>query len=370
MEPSVRQNVYDAYWRFAAKRQRIFEMRAARQPGPWTDDPILGRFKFCNAFRASDRVSQYLISQVIYRPAVADLAPEDAFLRIVLFRLFSKESTWQTLEDSTGGVTRATLDLQRLGKRLDSLRKNQAIYTSAFILCAYDPYGHRAKHRNHLELVQRMFARGGLGADLARARSLKDVVDALRRWPMIGDFMGYQLAIDLNYSPHLDFNENDFTVPGPGAVRGLRKVFTDFAGHTPQQLIKRMVDCQDEEFDRLDLPWTGLYGRPLHAIDCQGLFCEIDKYARAAFPELKSNRVRIKQEFREPQPPIDLFYPPKWNINERLRESSDSANKDGQVGFHDLKPRLVPVPNGELVKSASTKNSSAATLFDPLAAAG
>ena len=29
--------------------------------GPWTEDPILDRYKFCNTYRAADRVSQYLI---------------------------------------------------------------------------------------------------------------------------------------------------------------------------------------------------------------------------------------------------------------------------------------------------------------------
>lgn len=329
MQPSVRRDVYDTYWRFAAERQQIFERRLADQTGPWTEDPILRRFKFCNTFRASDRVSQYLISQVIYTNTAAELPAEDVFLRIVLFRLFSKEATWDALERATEGVRRSTLDVERLGARLDELRQRQPIYTNAFILAAHDAYGHRIKHRNHLELVRRMFAPGALGAQLGRARSLEAVVTALREWPMIGPFMGYQLAIDLNYSDRLNFDEDDFTVPGPGAVRGLHKVFSDFAGRTPAQLIKRMVNRQEEEFDRLGLPWRGLFGiRRLHAIDCQGLFCETDKYARARFPELTSNRVRIKQEFRAPKPPLQLFYPPKWAINGQLAVPTSSPNGD------------------------------------------
>jgi hypothetical protein len=318
MQPTPRRRVFDAYWHFAAERQRIFQLRFKDPTGPWTADPILRRFKFCNTFRASDRISQYLISHVIYDPDARDLPAEDVFLRIVLFRLFSKESTWEALENATGGVRRDTLDADRLGNLLDQLRRDTPIYTAAFILCAHDAYGHRIKHRNHLELVQRMFAPGALGADLASASSLQDVYEALRRWPMIGAFMGYQLAIDLNYSDHLAFDENDFTVPGPGAVRGLHKVFEDFGDRTPQQLIMHMVETQDEHFDRLGLRWAGLFGRPLHAIDCQGLFCETDKYARVAFPELKSNRARIKQEYREPKPPLVPFYPPKWELNDRL----------------------------------------------------
>src|SRR4051794_26888738 len=143
MQPRPRRRVFDAYWRFAAERQRIFELRLDDPTGPWTDDPILQRFKFCNTFRASDRISQYLISRVIYDPGARDLPAEDVFLRIVLFRLFSKESTWEALEDATGGVRRDTLDTDRLGSLLDGLRREAPIYTAAFILCAHDAYGHR-----------------------------------------------------------------------------------------------------------------------------------------------------------------------------------------------------------------------------------
>lgn len=377
MQPTVRPAVFDAYWRFAAERQRIFQRRLEDQAGPWTTDPILRRFKFCNTFRASDRVSQYLISEVIYGPAGCDLPPEDVFLRIILFRLFSKERTWEALETATGGVCRATLDVKRLGAMLDAARSDGPIYTAAFILCAHNAYGHRAKHRNHLELVARMFQSGRLGADLASARGLQDVYEALRAWPMIGAFMGYQLAIDLNYSEHLDFDEDDFTVPGPGAVRGLEKVFSDFGGCSPQQLITRMVDSQEEQFDRLGLEWSGLFGRRLHAIDCQGLFCETDKYARVAFPELTSNRVRIKQEFRGPQPGPCLFYPPKWGINDRLPgpQGTDTAPTvhEHQLRLEDA--RLHPVLlAGDQPSRAPVSHQAArrpAQLFDmPVAALG
>ena len=41
--------------------------------------------------------------------------------------------------------------------------------------------------------------------------------------PLIGNFMAYQLAIDLNYSDVFNFDENDFTIAGPGALRGIKK---------------------------------------------------------------------------------------------------------------------------------------------------
>src|SRR3954452_21359493 len=107
MQPTPRPEIFDTYWRFAAERLRIFLQRSEGRPSPWTDDPILRQYKFCNTFRAADRVSQYLIRDVIYGPRATDLAAEDTFLRIALFRLFSKETTWEALEQSSDGVARS-----------------------------------------------------------------------------------------------------------------------------------------------------------------------------------------------------------------------------------------------------------------------
>ncbi len=61
LSPAKPTVVYDTYWRFAAERQAIFFRRLQRQPPPWTEDQILRVHKVTNAYRASDRTSQYLI---------------------------------------------------------------------------------------------------------------------------------------------------------------------------------------------------------------------------------------------------------------------------------------------------------------------
>ena len=127
--------------------------------------------------------------------------------------------------------------------------------------------------------------------------------------------MSYQLAVDLNYTSHLLFDEDEFTIPAPERCAASARSSPTLGGLSPGQLIMRMVDRQEEEFDRLGLDWQGLFGRRLHSIDCQGLFCEIDKYSREAFPELKSNRVRIKHAFTPSSEPLPLAYPPKWGLD-------------------------------------------------------
>ena len=65
--PAKPTKVFDTYWKFAAERQSIFFKKVNKHPLPWTKDPILEKYKFTNAYRASDRISQYLIKEVIYK---------------------------------------------------------------------------------------------------------------------------------------------------------------------------------------------------------------------------------------------------------------------------------------------------------------
>lgn len=316
--PVPRPAAFDKYWQFAAERHSSFQKRINGEPGPWSDDEIIQQYKFCNVYRAADRVSQYLIRDVAYHGESCSL--QDRVFQIVAFRTFSKIETWQsvcltlgrqpTLEDLASGAFLSALD--------DARAENGGLYTGAFILCATDAYGQGLKHRNHVELFREMFLNSSLGDDVRRARSLQAVVELLHAYPLMGDFMSYQIAIDLNYSTLIDFDEDDFTQPGPGALRGIRKCFLSLGSFSPSEVVHWMVERQDQEFSRLGLTFTGLWGRPLHAIDAQNLFCETDKYCRVALPELTSARTRIKSRFRPRTDPIELFFPPKWNINASL----------------------------------------------------
>lgn len=329
--PTPREGVFELYWKFAAERQRAFDRRAAKEDGPWSDDPILQEYKFCNAYRAADRVSQYLIREVAY--SAQEVTPEDRLFQIVAFRLFSRIETWVSVMQTLG---RAPLieDLTRgrFAKALNAAKlRNGGLYTGAFILCATNAYAQPSKHMNHVELLRHMFVTDQLGRKLLEARNLRAVYELLHSFPLIGDFMAYQLAIDLNYSTLINFDENEFTQPGPGALRGLRKGFEDLGNLTPSEAILWTTERQSDEFARLDLEFGGLFGRALHAIDCQNLFCEFDKYCRVALPELTSNRTRIKSRFVPSPEPIDYFFPPKWGINRKCTEVIRDMRGEGKT---------------------------------------
>ncbi len=307
----VRQTVFDLYWYFAAQRQDIFFKRLQHKEPPYSEDPIFQEYKFCNTYRASDRVSQFLIKNVIYSQPFDE---QSLLLRIILFRLLNKIESWQKLEEKLGNpLTIKNFNRDKLGDILSTMKKENPIYGNAFILAPSTFFGTNIKHENHLALVASLM-KTKQGADILSSSSLEELFFKLKELPMIGTFMAYQLAIDLNYSPLFDFDENDFTIAGPGALRGIRKCFEDTEGKSDASVIQWMVENQDKEFQRLGISFQSLWGRKLHAIDCQGLFCETDKYCRAKFPQLKSNRVRIKTKFNENKTEIDYFYPPKWKL--------------------------------------------------------
>lgn len=323
--------VYDTYWRFAAERQEIFFRRWQGQGLPWTRDPILSEFKFTNAYRASDRVSQYLIKEVIYK---GDKSEEEVFFRTILFKVFNKIETWELLQGSFGAVTYAEFDFKAYDNLLSKASIDRSIYSGAYIMpSGNSAFGTRRKHRAHLKLLAQMME-DEVALRIASAKTMPDVFTLLRSYPMIGDFLAYQYAIDLNYSPLMNFTEMEFVVPGPGAKGGISKCFESLGGLSEADLIRVVTERQDREFVRLGLDFKSLWGRPLQLIDCQNLFCEVDKYSRVHHPEISgtSERTRIKQKFRPTLAAIEYWYPPKWGINEKIAKAEkEPGNENSRV---------------------------------------
>lgn len=329
LAPAKVSEVYESYWRFAAERQDVFFRRAHGEAQPWTRNPVLTTYKFTNAYRASDRVSQYLIRHVIYRDGLPT-SPREVFFRILLFKLFNKIETWELLERSVGPITFEDYSFARFDNVLArAMRNGRRIYSAAYIMPpGSSAFGKPAKHQNHLLLLERMME-DWLPERLAQTRTMQEGFEKLRSYPTIGDFLAYQFITDINYSEITNFSEMDFVVPGPGARDGLRKCFTDSGGLNEPELIRLVADLQEQEFARLGLDFKSLWGRRLQLIDCQNLFCEVDKYARVAHPQIagRTGRTRIKQKFEPTLTPIQFFYPPKWNLNERIRVDANETAK-------------------------------------------
>jgi hypothetical protein len=305
--------VFDTYWRFAKARQTIYEARCRGLSAPWTSDPILRRYRFTNCYRAADRVSQYLIGTVSYG---GSQKPEDLFFRTLLFKVFNRISTWQLLTTALGEISWSEYDFIEYDRVLgNAFARGQRLYSAAYVM-PQPAHGEPRKHSNHLRLLELMM-KDRITDRIILAGSMRAAFQMLREYHGIGDFLAYQFLIDLNYSTVLNYDEMEYVVPGPGARDGIRKCFGTSADGIEADIIRYMADCQEDHFARLGLEFRGLNGRPLQLIDCQNLFCEVDKYARVAHPEIAghSGRSRIKQLFKPLAEQVPAWFPPKWNIN-------------------------------------------------------
>jgi len=328
LSPAKTTEVYDSYWKFAALRQDAFFNRIENKPYPWSNDPILNQYKFTNAYRAADRVSQYLIKNVIYNDNLPT-SPKEILFRILLFKLFNKIETWELLTSKIGNLTFEDYNFKQYDKILNNtIMSGRRIYSAAYIMPSGSSYfGFLRKHTNHLKLIE-LILQKDTDEQLMQARTMQQAFEILKGFPGFGDFLAYQLLIDINYSPILNFSESEFVVPGPGAKGGISKCFASTAGLSNVEIIKLVTDRQEQEFERLGLSFKSLWGRPLQLIDCQNLFCEVDKYARVKHPDIKgeSDRVKIKQIFRANHNRINYWFPPKWNINDNIPIVSENDN--------------------------------------------
>jgi len=260
-------------------------------------DPIMAKYKFTNTYRVLDRVSQFLISNIINPDMESDLSDEDRLFRILLYKIFNKIQTWQLLEDALGELSWRRYSFQEYDRVLSAVFKNGTIYSAAYIMASgKSVFGCERKHQNHLKLLEYMM-KSNITMKVISSRSMAQLYNVLISYPLVGPFLAYQYATDINYSWLTDFSEKDFVVAGPGARDGIAKCFSDRASYSDEDIIRAMMEYQDTEFERLGLDFKRLFGRPLQLIDCQNIFCEVGKYARISHPEIKdkSGRLKIKQ---------------------------------------------------------------------------
>ncbi len=310
--PPIPSPVYDTFWRFAHERQKVYHARLRGEPAPWTQDPILRTHRFTNCYRASDRVSQYLIGQV-QRQGPQD--PENLVLRTLLFKLFNRIETWERLQ-RIGPLYRDTFDAAALDRVLTQARAaGVVVYSGAYIMPS-GPAELRtsSKHRMHLEFLSRSLRDGTIARLAATVGGVQALYRQLVALPGLGPFLAYQYAIDLNYTEHYQSSEDDFVMPGPGARDGLRKCFTSLGDYTEADALHWMRERQGEEFAARGLAFQDLWGRPLSSLDVQNLACEISKVARIAHPDVKgiSGREYIKQRYHPSERPLPAPVFPQW----------------------------------------------------------
>ncbi|KAI0792089.1 hypothetical protein C8Q75DRAFT_754443 [Abortiporus biennis] len=309
--------VFDTFWWFVAERHCIHQRRVQGEEKPWTEDPILSKYPFTNVYRVYDRVTQFVLNQVIEK---GDQGLRESFFRVTLFRTFNKISTWEHLQSCLGDpfLTWRRFDIKKYEEVLrDFDDEGNTIYGKAYIMPA-PKFGHSKNYENHLRLIKVMME-DRLPEELSKLKHLKDAHGRIGIYPSMGDFMALQLLLDLNMLPHYNFSEHEWSALGPGSLGCIHKMFGPSVRGHEEAALRYLYSTQMSHFTRLNIPPSRIprlcKERPagLSMVDIEHALCECEKYSRVKFPEIKGGRrVELRRLYIQKPAPLTADLPDKW----------------------------------------------------------
>lgn len=255
---------------FIKERESIRLKKEAGIPRPWTDDPILATYRFCNVRRMDDRVSQWLIRNWYMPGRIID--SRKVLVAAAMARFINLPESLQTIykyvwEWKPEKIKQTLHNLQQTGLK---------VFNGAYIVSTNGRAMDKVDH-----VVDCCVA------PLAEQPWDKWIdVDSMQRSCMrlqqcygLAGFMSGQIVADLRWVlPGKWTDKNDWAPMGPGSRRGMNRLHSRPVDAPlsqrkfEQELVQLMQNCK-----RL-LP-KAITSR-LEAIDAQNCLCEYDKMER------------------------------------------------------------------------------------------
>lgn len=261
------------FWYYIYERFQVRERRERNEPKPWTVDKILQKYKFVNVFREHDRSTAWVIENFIKGRHELELI---AF-NICWYRMFSK---WQT------GAHLGWQDSWDVEKVFAKLCELPTPFTGAYII--HSEPG-EAKLWSIVKVCADLFKLcttpdSAFHDHMFKILTLDRVVEGawldLQQVRHVGQFMAYQMVLDMMYHPRLlgsAIDRDAWTCTGPGAMRGLRRLDPSAR---PKDSLERMIDLTRRAPENLP---EGFPKLSIHDIEFS--LCEIDKYCRVKYGE-------------------------------------------------------------------------------------
>lgn len=251
-----------SYHDFVIERHKIWEQRLIGLPQPWTTDPILASHSFTNVFRVLDYGTQFLLKMLNNH-----WGPQEVFFRCAMYRFTNRPEPWEYFYQRHDGFP-LTDDVHSGRLRHTWAEYGQELRGSAYQITI----GLENKGMTYVDYLTKVLAPAVIGVmdDFISAPSLEARVSILQRIPRCGPFMAMQIATDYGYWDPT-FSENDYILPGPGAVKGARLA-------NPHYSATELIHGWQKQWERLDV--VTLAGRPPSLMDVQNTFCEYNKYVR------------------------------------------------------------------------------------------
>jgi hypothetical protein len=251
---------------------------------PWTDDQIIGAYRFCNVRREDDRGTVWIRENIRERFAGHPLL----WLMLCIGRQINwpdsladliQNGAWPDYEGFD--PSEITIVLNRRKDRGDK------VYTGAYMISAPSKKG--ADKQAYIAQVV-------IGALWQRRENFPTWNVSLRKvheWITVsngwGAFMAYQAVVDMRFTPILSDapDVDSWAAAGPGTLRGLNRLHgraVDFSLSQGQALAEMRAIYKIVEAE------TGV---PMDFSDVPNILCETDKYLRVKLGQGKPRALYV-----------------------------------------------------------------------------
>jgi hypothetical protein len=279
---------YSPLWHWIREREAIRVKKDRGDAPPWTVDPILSTYRFCNVRREDDRVTVWIRKNI--REPFHDhpllwlmlcIARQINWPDTLADLIF--EGAWPAERNSEPAFTpeRMTAALNRRKAR------GEKIYTGAYMISAPSTKG--ADKQGYI-------AETVIGALWRRRehfptwnvslRKVHEWITASNGW---GAFMAYQAVVDMRFTPILSAapDTETWAAAGPGTLRGLNRLhgrpvdqaLSQAQALTEMRAIYRIVQAETAvAMDFSDVP---------------NILCETDKYLRVKLGQGKPRALYV-----------------------------------------------------------------------------
>jgi len=258
------------YW--IQERESIRLARKDKIAKPWTVDPILLNFRFCNARRMDDRVSKWLYNHW-YKP---NYNHPNMLLAVVLARHFNQPDTLSYI----GFPSEWDPDeFYQLLLNYKEANPGKSVFNGAYMIRSSSnssPHFYPDKSEMVIRETVQQFVDTPPSLD---TDCMEESVMIIQCYRNFGPFMAGQVVADLRHAIDGNWKDrNTWAAIGPGSHRGMNRLHERPLKQRlkPEKFVVELRNVMKQARESLPKSIT----TRLEAIDYQNCFCEWDKYER------------------------------------------------------------------------------------------
>lgn len=255
------------YW--IKERESIRLLRTSGGAKPWTDDPILQGYRFCNVRRMDDRVSRWIEDNWY----VQHWDHPNMLYAAALARFFNLPETLEVIAPYVfRGAEPLWKEMHRALENYKHAEKGRKVFNGAYMVRGNDGIDKIDCVINHYVLPLRKVT--------VRGRFLKEDHAAILTSYGMGSFMAGQIVMDLRWAMGGSWRDRKRWAPiGPGSLKGMNYVYSRPAKKpiSQDQFLEELTELRGWLIERLP---PSIHER-LEAMDYQNCLCEFRAYNEA-----------------------------------------------------------------------------------------